>query len=397
MVATERAPVVEHTPSGTGPGVPAENGAINLVRVLAALAVVVSHAKTLLFVDWEETDQSLPVRAVYAMSSLGHQAVVVFFVLSGFWVGGAVVSRARAHRFSAAGYLTDRVTRLWVVLIPALVLTAALDTIGRRLYADAAPYVGDARYAGLIRAPHPIDGVTFLGNAGFVANIHVPTYGSNGALWSLGYEFWMYVVGAAVVLLVLSRQRSRWWFVLAVAVVGAVVLKPAVLIYVPVWLAGALVAAIAGPIREWLARRTTVELVAVRGGAVLATVGTAVAVRLGSPPTWLGDYALTVPTAVLIATLVTGWRRAESSPLGRVAGLASCSYSLYAIHLPVLVLATAALGVEVEARWHPDVPHLLALAVILAAVTVVAWVFARGTEHHTPAVRRLARRVLRTP
>lgn len=60
----------------------------------------------------------------FALSRLGHEAVVVFFVLSGYLVGGRSLQRAIEGRFDVPAYWLDRVTRVYVPLIPVLGLTA---------------------------------------------------------------------------------------------------------------------------------------------------------------------------------------------------------------------------------------------------------------------------------
>lgn len=65
--------------------------------------------------------------AVYLASGLGQQWVIVFFVLSGYLVGGSVLRSMALDRWSWRGYLLNRMTRLYTVRVPALVLGAVLD------------------------------------------------------------------------------------------------------------------------------------------------------------------------------------------------------------------------------------------------------------------------------
>lgn len=53
----------------------------------------------------------------------GYQAVMVFFVLSGYFISSSVLHSLENGTWSWREYLTKRLLRLWIVLIPALLLT----------------------------------------------------------------------------------------------------------------------------------------------------------------------------------------------------------------------------------------------------------------------------------
>ena len=57
------------------------------LRGLAAVAVLAGHVRGLFFVDFGDLVAPGPfARLAYMATGLGHQAVVVFFVLSGFFI-----------------------------------------------------------------------------------------------------------------------------------------------------------------------------------------------------------------------------------------------------------------------------------------------------------------------
>ncbi|HEV2644429.1 MAG TPA: acyltransferase family protein [Candidatus Elarobacter sp.] len=83
---------------------------LDAARTLAALAVVAQHARTYLFVGPKALrDPSRAVRAFYFLTGFGHEAVMVFFVLSGFLVGGSALSAIERDRWSWSDYLVKRV------------------------------------------------------------------------------------------------------------------------------------------------------------------------------------------------------------------------------------------------------------------------------------------------
>ncbi len=88
-----------------------------------------------------------------------------------------------------------RLTRLWVVLLPALVLTVALDLAGLRLFPQSTSIYHGPAGQSEVRANliHTLSPLVVAGNASFLQTILVPTAGSNIALWSLSNEFWYYL------------------------------------------------------------------------------------------------------------------------------------------------------------------------------------------------------------
>ena len=73
-----------------------------------------------MFVDYRASvGLGLVGKAFYFVSNYGHTAVIVFFLLSGYFVGGSVLRQVEAGTWSWQRYLTERMSRLWIVLIPA--------------------------------------------------------------------------------------------------------------------------------------------------------------------------------------------------------------------------------------------------------------------------------------
>ena len=112
-----------------------------------------------------------------------------FFVLSGFLVGGSVIRAG--ERFRLSDYVTARLCRLWVVLIPALLLTLAMETVTVVIAPDALKDVFAQQWHS---GPDPSAAygaslVTFLGNIAFVQKLWVPVFGTNRPLWACHADF----------------------------------------------------------------------------------------------------------------------------------------------------------------------------------------------------------------
>lgn len=378
---------------GQGPGT---NHAINALRFAAAILVAVSHARTLFFVDFSDaTDRGLVVQACYLVGSLGHASVLVFFVLSGFWVGGSVIRGVQGNRLDLHLYAISRATRLWIVLLPAIVVTQLADRIGTAAFGRSDVYnATSADYHGVVPVGGPLanlDVITTLGNVFFVQSIHVPPLGTNTPLWSLAYEFWYYLLFPAALLALIGAVGWRWRLIAAgVFVAGAIIAGPAVLALFPVWLAGASLAYFRKPVTRALARMEPRALRALRWvlglalfGACVATVGLdlneyASAALVGAAATLyvatlLGDVPPTLP----IRTIVFPVARASE-----------WSYSLYAVHLPILAMIAAALIPNASDRWQLSPLTVTVALVIITAVCLLAFGMYMLTERHTTRVRR---------
>ena len=168
---------------------------LDLIRGISALLVCSSHLRNATMVDFQQIQGQITIfqKIFYFVTGLGHQAVMVFFVLSGFFVGGSVIKAG--SNFRVDKYIVARLTRLWVVLLPALIITKFTDTL-LEIYE---PTVLEGVFRQLWNSgPNPGEYssglITFISNMFFLQAIESPVFGTNGPLWSLAYEFWFYVL-----------------------------------------------------------------------------------------------------------------------------------------------------------------------------------------------------------
>ena len=345
---------------------------MDFFRTAAALIVVVSHARDVVMADY---DGNLIYAPFYAATGFGHSGVVVFFVLSGFWISRSVLSRLDGAHFWR-DYLVDRLSRLMIVLVPALALGGLLDWFG-------AVQLGLPLYSGT-SGSHTIvtpvlDQLTpavLFGNLAFLQTIAVPTWGSNGPLWSLAYEFWFYIWFPALALL-LRRKFS-----LALASLVIAWFSPAIALGFITWLAGlALLKATTTmpdqPAPKWRA---------VAGATLFLAVLLLSGVRNGAA----FDFVLAAGFAVLLYLLRTTQTRFPHflEPLARF-GRAS-SYSLYVVHFPLVALAGALLSGGV--RMVPSPVSIAIVAGLTLASAAVGWAFSELTERNTDKARAFLHR-----
>lgn len=366
---------------------------LDCLRALAALSVCVEHLRAFLFVQYGELKTpNLPERIFYFVTSLGHQAVMIFFVLSGFLIGGSVVSARKTGRWSWFGYCLRRITRLWMVLIPALLLTLLWDWLGK--HQSAAGYHGEFRSiynsGPALNEPADLRASTFLGNSFFLQTIFVNCYGTNGPLWSLANEFWYYLLFPIVLSVLTCGRLMDRLLCLLLATPVFLLLPKEILKDGLVWLFGT--AVFAGIQNEHM-RRWVAHPCWMLGSGVLALTFL-VASQAGK----LGDFndlVLGAGFACLIAGLAVrpGGRTGIYSRIS--VGASDLSYTLYLVHFPLLTFLFFSIT-----KGHQMVPgniSTLWFATILTGVLVYAAVIWWCFERNTDRVRKGIERILHRP
>jgi peptidoglycan/LPS O-acetylase OafA/YrhL len=356
---------------------------LDLIRGVSALAVLLYHVRGLFFVDYPFlASRSLLSIGLYAVTGFGHQAVMIFFVLSGYFIGTSVMESVAKVQWSWRAYLVSRITRLQLVLFPALVLGAIWDRIGMRIPQAAALY-----YGGLykfyvpsvaLRSTVPV----FFGNFFFLQSIVSPVFGSNGPLWSLSYEFWYYILFPALILATATSVGTRTRILyagLTLFLLRFIGLQLS--FYFLIWLVGALVGRLPRPARF---KSAFPILPWVAGLIFVGALAWSRTDRLSSG--LLADYIVAFCFALWLYTLLLGSRE-DASP-AYVYGakkLAGFSYTLYLTHFPALLLLRGLLNPR--GNWQPDPWHLAyAFGIGMLILSYAYWV-AEFTEARTARVR----------
>lgn len=352
---------------------------LDAIRGIAAVLVTLEHLRLRLFFEFSHADLRNPaMHALFVLASFGHPSVIVFFVLSGFLVGGSLLRAYQNGTWSWRSYLTHRFVRLWIVLIPALLIGLTWDTLSIHVARGRLnpPFV-DARVA-QAAAYQTVTG--FLGNIAFLQNTLVPVFGSNGALWSLNNEFWYYILFPLGFFAVFPRYNWALRLLLATAfVLLMIVLGHSLVILSPLWLFGALLFYLPSSNFNESTRNWTIAL-------YLLGVPGLVEISFRFPI--LADYALAVATCILLWVILSARAAANPSslPTRGFRLLARFSYTLYLIHIPIFTFAGVLL---VRGQpWQPTIRHLACAFVIWLATILFALVVASVTEFRTDQVRR---------
>lgn len=368
---------------------------LDMLRGLAALAVVVGHVRGFLLIDHGDlVAPALWHKPFYFLGGLGHQAVIAFFALSGYLVGGQALKRILAGPWSWPEYLIARLSRLWTVVIPALALTFVLDVAG---WAICGGTGYDGSYYGILSSGptlrEPVDHSLWAlaSNLLFLQTIISPIFGSNGPLWSLANEFWYYVVFPLAAVSIWGRASPglrllsgfvaftlSWLLPLEMMLLGAV------------WVAGALACHLGAQTEM----RRIFRHSAYRAATALAIIGS-VLTGFGQNG-WLYDLILGFAWAALLpllTTMTTAPVRASGLYESVAKGLSEISYTLYATHFPILSFVYF-VGIAPR-QWSPgfEVLGLGAgmLALSLGISTSLWWCF----ERNTPVVKAMLVAMLR--
>lgn len=368
---------------------------LDALRGLAAVGVCLEHLRDIYFCDYSSIVHHSPLLTLlYLASGLGHQMVMIFFVLSGYLVGGSVLRANATGRWSWNGYLFNRLTRLYIVLAPAVAIGGLWDYFGIRLFGSNGIYGGHTgAHAFTTLVKTHMGFLNLLGNYAFLQGIHVPSFGSNGPLWSLTNEFWYYIAFPplffAIVrstsvlrrLLYLVFLAGLVWFVgHQIALLGLVWLMGVAIHYLP---------------RISIRRAVTRGLLTVAAFACVA----ATLVWCKRTHSHLSDYVLGIAVTILIYSVVNCPVSAASGLYTRAAHrLSHSSYTLYLVHVPLLVFLAAVLETRFSiVRWQPDPRHLVYGAGIFVLVVLYAQLVWFVFEKRTDGLRLQLRRIFKSP
>lgn len=351
---------------------------ISLMRGLAALQVAAAHLRAEFYPSLRTLDNpTLWYQALAFFTGFAHQAVLVFFLISGWLVGGSFLNKM-GQPGAARLYAIDRLTRLWTVLVPTFALILAFGIVTGTLDPGSVDFAADNAYS-----------VTALaGNLAGVQKILVPVFGGNYPLWSLANETWYYIMFP---LLLMSFGGGRRVLPAVVLALCAILLPAVLVLYFSIWLLGA------------ACSRVRIECGAfTRAGLLAALLGVSVWFRLyGSNDEMVFE---SFPQDLLISVLFMAFlcttieRPAAGSttagPLKRGGTfLSNFSFTLYVVHIPVLWMFHW-LGQQLFGATRYGAQSLADLCIytaLLAAVTVFSYGFYLLFEARTYQIRKWAK------
>ena len=360
---------------------------LDAFRLFAALAVVMAH--------WAFPRFTGSDHLWMRLHDLGGEAVIVFFVMSGLLISYAADKHAGQ---GPRAFAADRLSRLWSVALPAVLLMIILDPVGQRIDPDMYKAVG---YDGGFSLKAALTSISFTGQLWFTS----VQPGSNGPWWSLGYEAWYYAIFA---LMFFTNGRKRWLFAGAAMLVAG----PKIWLLMPSWLMGVWVwrqIKLGEPANYSRAVALALALIPL-GIYVLAhqallhlhllawtrtILGEDLVHQLQFSDTFIWSTLLGILTSAHIlgmAGLLSTQKKAGS--FARKFGpsirwLAGGSFALYLVHFPIMHFVGAILPGNVDMAWRQ--------VLVLILPIIAAYAFAELSERRRPALRRYLRSRMREP
>lgn len=298
---------------------------LDAARAASAIYVVLYHLAQRL---------DLP-RIIAVPFSFGQEAVIVFFLLSGFVIFAN--ERTRVRQFG--GYYVRRLRRIYPPILAAMLVSTLLWAVG---LIHVRP--------GLVPAVSTLLSVQDI--SGLKPGVISDPYLHNDPLWSLSYEVFFYLVFPLV--MVAWRRSERLTravipVVCVLAYIGYLVMPNHLALvgaYFLLWWAGAMAAHVyartgTGPVPGFLIDRLLIELAGLAALTVTAIAGVVV---IGSRGVGFFPFLMVRHFAVALLLVVLALTPARRA-LVRVAAIAarpvvftaSLSYGLYVLHYPVLI------------------------------------------------------------
>lgn len=289
---------------------------LDSIRLLCALIVVVGHCSQILILNWPLNE---------GIFEFGHGAVVIFFVLSGYVIAHTTSSKKR----SLSDYLVARFSRLYSIYFPAIIITLLCALLSYLL--NKSIYLQYDRGNNVVRYLLTL----LFCNEIWFSSAAPPI---NGPFWSLGFEFWYYIL-FAIIYFKWDTKKGKVLFYLVCLFVG-----PKILAMLPIWCVGWLAYKVK-TVRIKINAARTISIFSLIIACFLIKAFPAFPYQVGYKPLYMANAFL---SDLLIALFVgfSFWilptnletKIKDSALIKKFRFFSNLTYPIYLFHFPMLVV-----------------------------------------------------------
>jgi peptidoglycan/LPS O-acetylase OafA/YrhL len=298
----------------------------------------------------------------FKLLTAGGEAVTIFFVLSGVVLTVPTLGR---KRFDWWGYYPRRMVRLYVPAIAAVILAGILGWLMPRPSSSQASW-----WAAASTVRHPSPNVLLS-----AMDLLSGSPGVDNPLWSLKWEVIFSLLLPLIIGVAILSKRRPWIAVLlaGVAVAIGVELGDGSLTYLPIFVGGAAIAVSLPALRERVARfernrASGLWWLLILIAALLALILYWLVRPYADTHLFVAAIlrAVSMAGAVVLVVVAAFWQPVEWFLTTRVVQwLGRVSFSLYLIHVPILVTINTILGPKL---WWVSAICTVVLSLLLAEV-----------------------------
>ncbi|MFT4100279.1 MAG: acyltransferase [Burkholderiaceae bacterium] len=347
---------------------------LDFLRAAAAFSVLLGHMdQDGMSVDWS---------VIYRFS---HEAVIIFFVLSGFIIYHTTITRES----SLSNYVASRVSRIYSVALPAVIMSTIVSIwASTKLGLDASSLSGYREFS----VWDFLSSLMFL-NQSWTNHAELTL---NVPYWSLCYEVWFYIFFGVFVF---TEGRTRWGLLFLAACVAG----PAIIVLFPIWLMGARLAMLRADALSWgcfmawtifLGTVALIVLIDVAGidGSIQAALNGVMPGfwRLRESQRFVTDYMIGFLVVLHIRSFIS-LQHGFQDFFGRhrlfLARIAGFSFTLYLFHRPF----TQVIG----AYWSELNYSYIFSAAITLGILFFCWAISFLTERKSAILREKIKILLR--
>ena len=369
---------------------------LDFFRWFGAFLVLISHLRSIVFVDYNNlNNHNIFIKFFYFITGFGHQAVIIFFVLSGFLVGGSIINRLKTNNFSFKKYFINRFSRLYIVVPIALIIGYLFDKIGFMYFNQSGLYTNGIYLASInYDISTRLNPLILISNFFMLQTIITPTFGSNVPLWSLANEFWYYILFPLIILVLTARSYRNKLIALVLCILVSFFISGAnkngnMLLYFSIWLLGTFVWFIKKPIFKRIYMPTILMLFI----SVISRLGIFDFLNI-----FHKDLLLSISFCLIINTAMYHTKKQANilnfKNINKF--MASFSFSLYLMHWPLIVfiISIISFNQNLGLKMQPNFLSSTIFMIILIIIYLYSFLIAMLTEYNTHTLRNTLNNIL---